>query len=159
MRPGPRTRRGKFYDYLRKAGFLDFEAQQFSKRPELKKVDYFQRIVTIRRASLMNVRKAYKQPAGEMPRTDTKAYKAYTKRILAIYNAKGYRQRVMGSHSQLLVPSPWALLKAFEDEWKDKKDGYYAYISPYDRRTRGELKDIRKIEKGYKRGRQMELGL
>ena len=152
MRPGPTTRRGKFYDYLRKAGFLDSEATQFSKRPELKKTPYFQKLVNIRRANLLTVRKQHKQESGEKLNTDSKAYRAYSKRIKSIYEAKGYKQ-ARGGKGQIVI-SPWALLKAFENEWKnaDKNhDAYYDYVAPYDRKLRSFTEDKKILEKGYQK--------
>jgi hypothetical protein len=103
-------------DLLKSALFLPFEAQELS---QIKKPSpYFNRMIMERRALMMNAKK-YNWSEAEKVR-----------RIKAIYINAGAVRGGIGIRKPRL--DPWALLRVYEDKYKDR---YPQYETPTAKKT------------------------
>ena len=122
-----RTRRQNRYEFLRKKGFLPFEARPISFVP-IKTVPYMKPFIGERWG-------LYK---------DALRHKAkllqYEDAIRAIYDSNKFLKR---DKSGKMVRDPWAMLRDFEDRYRAK---YPAYESPWEKRRRSWTDFLAKIE-------------
>ena len=123
-----RTVRQRQYNYLRDRGFLKFEAQVLSKIP--RKVPYMPDMV---RGRAQIWARAKKESWSEAK---------YERYINAIYKKKGWTTL---TRSGKTVLSPWAMLRAQENRYKDKHPDYK---SPWIRK----LKQWRDFQSKYEAG-------
>lgn len=122
-----RIRRHARYEYLRKAAFLPFEARPLSRVPSY--VPYFRAIVKERRDM---ARKALKMGTKRL---------AFETQIRELYRVNRW---VKKNKAGKIVADPWAMLRDFQDKFKDKNP---QYDSPWEKRQRNWRDFQSRIEK------------
>ena len=122
-----RTRRQQRYELLRKNGLCGFEAKPLSRVP-IKTVPYMKGFVRERWGMLRD--------ALERKLTITQ----FEAQIKQQYNRQGFLKR---NKAGKVVADPWAMLRDFEDRYRDK---YPAYESPWEKRRRSLVDFMAKIE-------------
>jgi len=122
-----KLRRHERYLKLRQAGFLPFEARPLSRVPSY--VPYFRAIVKERRDL---ERKALKMGTKRA---------AFEGQIRELYRVNGWLKKNKASK---VVADPWAMLRDFQDKFKDKNP---QYDSPWEKRQRNWRDFQSRIEK------------
>ena len=129
-----KTHRQKRYQLLRYAGFLEFEARELSKVPA--KVPYMKKLINER---MLLFRRTTKRGMVSSE---------YLRRIKLKYHGKGWIRKVGGK----VKYDVWAMLRSFEDEYKDKVPDYVSPWEPKQRKTRDFEGQFERGEQKYPRG-------
>ena len=131
-----KTHRQKRYQLLLYAGFLGFEARELSKVPS--KVPYMKKLINER---MLLFRRATRLGWGKGK---------YAQSIKAMYRGKGWAR---GSGRGRVKYDPWAVLRSYEDEHKDKVPEYVSPWQPKQKRHRDFEGQFDRGESKYPRGR------
>jgi len=120
---------------LRYTWFLEFEAKELSKVPL--KVPYMKSLIKDR------------QKLFERATRRGRSYGKYSMSVKIKYNWEGWVKRVGGR----IKYDPWAMLRSFEDSYKDKNPDYVSPWQPRQRRFRGFMDRFERGDRKYPKGR------
>ena len=130
-----KTHRQKRYQLLLYAGFLKFEARELSKVPT--KVPYMRNLIKDR------------QELFERATRRGWSYGKYTASIKSKYRWERWDKRT----GKRVKYDAWAMLRSYEDEYKDKNPEYVSPWQPKQKRHRDFEGQFDRGESKYPRGR------
>lgn len=133
-----KTLRQRRYARLRNAGFVEFEAVPLSKIPT-NVPPYMNSIITEREKLLKRAKKK------------KWTYKKYTQVIKAMYDGKGWAIRTLTG--KMKNESAWAMLRDYENRYKDKHPDYTSPWLPRQKRWRDFQSRFDRGETKYPKGR------